>query len=542
MAVRAAATTPWRAVRARLGVERGPPPALWLPALLVGAACAVPPAYLLARAAQSPEAAWEALRAGSTLRLAWNTAALAAAATALATALALPIAWLTARTDLPARRLLGVLAALPLAIPSYIAAMLALSAFGPRGLLQEGLAPLGVERLPPIYGLPGAAAVIALGTYPYLLLTLRPAVAGLDPRLEELSRGFGHGRLATFGRVVLPQLRPALAAGGLLVALYAISDFGAVALLRHDTLTLALFARYEAGFDLGGAAALALALAGLALALVAFEMGLRRRTRYHAAHGSGRAARTAPPVRLGRWRWPSFAFVAAVLALALATPVGLLGYWLARGVAGGEALRGVAGAAGGSLLAAGLAACCAAAAAYPIAMLAARHRRFPLTRPLEALSYGGFALPGLVVALALVFAALETGVLYQSLALLVFAYALLFLPQAVGASRVALLQLRPSMEEAARGLGRGPWRVLASITLPLTARGVLAGAALVFLTSMKELPATLLLSPIGYETLATRVWSASSEAFFARAALPALALIALSALPLALIALARRDA
>ena len=541
MAVRAAAT-PWRAVRARLGGERGPPPALWLPALLVGAACAVPPAYLLARAGQSPEAAWEALRAGSTLRLAWNTAALAAAATALATALALPIAWLTARTDLPARRLLAVLAALPLAVPSYIAAMLALSAFGPRGLLQEALAPLGVERLPSIYGFPGAAAVLALCTYPYLLLTLRPAVAGLDPRLEEISRGFGHGRIATFGRVVLPQLRPALAAGGLLVALYAISDFGAVALLRHDTLTLALFARYEAGFDLGGAAALALVLAGLALALVAFELGLRRRTRYHAAHGGGRTARTAPPARLGRWRWPAFAFVSAVIALALATPAALLGYWLARGLAGGAALGGVAGAAGGSLLAAGLAACAAAAAAYPIAMLAARHRRFPPTRPLEALSYSGFALPGLVVAFALVYAALETGVLYQSLALLVFAYVLLFLPQAVGASRVALLQLRPSMEEAARGLGRRPWQVLATVTLPLTARGVLAGAALVFLTSMKELPATLLLSPIGYETLAARVWTASSEAFFARAALPALVLIALSALPLALIALARRDA
>ena len=542
MTVREAALPLRRALGARIGGERRPAAALLLPALVVALACAVPPAYLLVRAGQSPAVAWEALRALSTLWLVWNTAALALVTTALAIALALPIAWLTVRTDLPGRRLLAVLAALPLAIPSYIAAMLAVSAFGPRGLLQDALAPLGVERLPSIYGFWGATVVLALFTYPYLLLTLRPAIAGLDPRLEELSRGFGYGRFTTFRRVVLPQLRPALAAGGLLVALYAISDFGAVALLRYDSLTRALFVRYEAGFDLSGAAALALVLVSLALTLVAFELWTRGRTRYDHAHGSARAARQVAPASLGRWRWPAFAGVAAVLVLALAMPVALLGYWLVRGIGAGEAMRGVLGPALDSLLASGLAAFVAAAAAFPVAMLAARHRDFALTRPLEVLSYSGFALPGLVVALALVFAALGTGLLYQSLTLLVLAYALLFLPQAVGTTRVSLLQLRPSMEEAARGLGRRPWEVLHSITLPLSARGIIAGAALVFLTAMKELPATLLLSPIGFETLATRVWTASSEAFFAQAALPALALIALSALPLALIALAKRDA
>ena len=541
MTVREAALPLRRAVRARLNGEDGPAAALWLPALLVGTACAIPPLYLLVRAGQAPEAARDALLTGAALQLAWNTAALAAATAALAAAIALPIAWLTVRTDMPARRLMGVLAALPLAIPSYIAAWLAISAFGPRGLLQDALAPLGVERLPSIYGFWGATAVLALFTYPYLLLTLRPAIAGLDSRLEDLSRGFGHGRVHTFRRVVLPQLRPALAAGALLVALYAISDFGAVALLRHDSLTRALFVRYEAGFDLGGAAALAMVLVSLALTIVAIDLWTRGRTRYDASHGAGRGGAAAPTAALGRWRWPAFAFVGGVLTLTLAIPVALLGYWLVRGLAAGEAVRGVWSAALDSLFASGLAALAAVAAAFPVAMLAARHSGFALTRPLEGLSYTGFALPGLVVALALVFAALATGVLYQSLALLVLAYALLFLPQAVGATRVSLLQLRPAVEEAARGLGRRPWDVLRSITLPLTARGIAAGAVLVFLTAMKELPATLLLSPIGFETLAARVWAASSEAYFARAALPALALIALSALPLAVLTLVRRD-
>jgi iron(III) transport system permease protein len=170
--------------------------------------------------------------------------------------------------------------------------------------------------------------------------------------------------------------------------------------------------------------------------------------------------------------------------------------------------------------------------ALPVALIATRHPRFVLARLVEVLAHAGFALPGIVVALAFVFAGINLGALYQSLWLLVAAYALRFLPQAISATRVGLLQVQPSMEEAARGMGRSPRQVLATITLPLARPGLMAGAALVFLTTMKELPATLILAPIGFETLAVRVWSASSEAFFARAALPALVLIAISAVPL----------
>ena len=519
--------------------EGWPPAPLWTAALVVAAVCAVPPAYLLIRAGQAPGTAWDVLTARSTFTLAARSLLLAASVTALATAIALPLAWLTARSDLPARRPIAVLAALPLAVPSYVGALVAISALGPRGLLQQAIEPLDVERLPSIYGFWGATVVLALFTYPYLLLTLRPAMAALDPRLEELSRGFGLGRLAMFRHVVLPQLRPALASGGLLVALYALADFGAVSLLRFDSFTRVIFIRYETSIDRSGPAALALALAVLALTLVALEVWSRGRRRLESAHGNGRAAAPTP---LGRWRWPAFAFVALVLGLALAMPAAVLGYWLVRGLEAGEAVAGVWGTVRDSLTGASLAAALAAAAALPVALLSVRHRRFPLSRPVEVLSYTGFALPGLVVALAVVAVAINLGALYRSLALLVMVYALLFLPQAVGTTRVALLQVRPSMEEAARGLGRRPWQVLGTITVPLAGRGILAGAALVFLTTMKELPATLILAPEGFQTLAVRVWSASSEAFFARAALPALVLIALSSLPLLLPEFWRRRA
>jgi iron(III) transport system permease protein len=516
-----------------------PPAPLVLAGLAIAALCALPPGYLLWRAAQEPQAAWSTLADPSAAQLAARTLAYAAVATAIAAAIALPMAWLTTRSDLPGRRLVTVLSALPLAIPSYVAALVAVSALGPRGLLQQALGPLGVDRLPSIYGFWGAAFVVALVSYPLMLLTLRPAIARLDPRLEELSRSFGYGRWTTLRRVVLPQLRPALLSGGLLVALYALADFGAVSLMRFDSLTRAVFVRYTAGFDRAGASTLALLLVVLALAVVALEVSTRGARRHHATRGG---AGRPPRVPLGRWRWPALGFVAAVLGPALALPAGVLGYWLVRGLAAGEAMRGLGDAVADTLIAGALAALVTVAAALPIALLATRYRRFPLTRPIEVLSYAGYALPGLAVALAFAVVAVRMGPLYQSLVLLIVAYALLFLPQAVGTTRVALITVRPAMEEAARGLGRRPWRAFSEVTLPLAGRGVAAGAALVFLTTVKELPATLLLAPIGFETLAVRVWSSSSEAFFARAALPALLLIALSVLPLAATGLWRRDA
>ncbi|HWC07843.1 MAG TPA: ABC transporter permease subunit, partial [Solirubrobacterales bacterium] len=148
----------------------------------------------------------------------------------------------------------------------------------------------------------------------------------------------------------------------------------------------------------------------------------------------------------------------------------------------------------------------------------------------------GHALPGIVVALALVFFGTRVVPdLYQTLAMLVFAFVVLFLPLAVGVARASLLQVSPRVEEAARSLGRSPFAVLRTITVPLISPGLLAGVALVFLTAVKELPATLILAPIGFETLATEIWKATSVGFFERGAVPSLILLAISAAPLYLL-------
>jgi iron(III) transport system permease protein len=250
---------------------------------------------------------------------------------------------------------------------------------------------------------------------------------------------------------------------------------------------------------------------------------------------------------LGRWRWAATLFCAAVVGLALVLPAGVLFYWLLRGVLGGQQLfywllRGVLGgqqlaplwvAIKNSTLASGLATGVTLVAALPLVVLSVR-RPGRLGHLLERLNYAGFALPGVVVALALVFFGIRYArPLYQTLPILIVAYGILFLPQAAGAVRSSLLQVHPSLEEAARGLGRSPLQVFATIDLPLIRPGIAAGAGLVFLTTMKELPATLILGPFGFKTLATTVWSAVSEALFTQAAAPALLLILISSLPMA---------
>ncbi|MEX2292971.1 MAG: iron ABC transporter permease [Acidimicrobiales bacterium] len=522
-------------------VRRGRPmPIVAVAGVMVGALALLPLGYLIIRASglgldRIAEIAFSDRVRGLLSR----TGLLAATVTASSVALAVPLAWLTVRTDLPLRRFWVVVTALPLAIPTYVGGFAFIGALGPRGILQGWLEPLGVESLPSFYGFPGAWLVLTLFTYPYVLLTVRSAVRRLDPSLEEASRMLGHGRWSTFRRVVLPQLRPSITAGSLLVALYTLSDFGAVSMLRFDSFTRAIFVQYRASLDRSTAAVLGLVLVAVTLAVLSGESAARRSPAYHRLHSSG--ARSAPVTPLGRWRWPVFALLAGLVAVALVVPLAVITTWLVRGLDAGEPLRLTTTLIGNSLRASALGAVASVVAAWPVAVLSVRRGGW-LGRLAEGACWAGHALPGVVVALSLVFfgARVAPGI-YQTHWLLTLAYVVLFLPQALGAMRASLLQISPRLEEASRLLGRGSMFTLWRVVAPLARPGILAGGALVFLTCMKELPATLLLAPTGYPTLATQVWSATSEAFFARAAAPALALVLLSSLPMAVLVLRERD-
>ena len=525
---------------ARPAAGRRPDPVLVVGGVVVAAIALLPLGYLLVR---SSEIGWaEVLDIATSARvrgLLWRTGLLATCVTGAAVAIAVPVAWLTVRTDLPLRRFWVVASALPLAIPTYVGGYAFVSALGPRGVLQGWLEPLGVESLPSFYGFAGAWLVLTLFTYPYVLLTVRSALRGLDPGLEEASRLLGRGRWATFRQVVLPQLRPSIVSGALLVALYTLSDFGAVSMLRFDSFTRAIFVQYRASLDRSTAAVLGLVLVAVTLLVLTGEAAARRKHGYHRLHAGG--ARRAADIPLGRWRWPAFAALSALLLVALVIPLAVITSWFLRGLEADEPIRLTTTLMGNSLKAAALGALAAVVAAWPVAVLSVRRRGW-LARAVEGSCWLGHSLPGVVVALSLVFfGARVVPSLYQTQWMLTLAYVVLFLPQALGAITAALLQISPSMEEASRLLGRGSLRTTVSVVLPLARPGLLAGGALVFLTCMKELPATLLLAPTGYPTLATQVWSSTSEAFFARAALPALALVLLSALPMAVLVLHESD-
>jgi iron(III) transport system permease protein len=510
---------------------RTPAPPLWLvgAGVLVALLGMVPIAYLVVLAGSSEDAASLVLR-DRTLGVLLRTLLLAGTVTAASVLIGVPVAWLTTRSDLPGRRWWTILTLLPLVIPSYVGGYAVVAAFGPRGALQSLLEPLGVARLPELYGFPGAALALTLFSFPYVVLSVRGALLRLDPAFEEVSRSLGRGPWRTFLSATLPQLRPAITGGALLVALYSLSDFGAVSLLQFDSFTRAIYVQYRASFDPTLAAVLALMLVACTAGVLLAESRLRGRARYHRSGGG--AARRPAVVRLGAWRWPALAFCAVVVGLAVALPVGTILFWLARGIGLGEPLNQVWGAVVNSMLASGLAAVLAVIASIPVAVLAVRHRGL-IGSMVERASYAGFALPGIVIGLAFVFvAARYVPGIYQTLPLLLLAYLVRFVPEAVGVTRASLLQVSPRLEEVARTLGHAPGAVLREVTLPIIRPGLVAGGALVFLTAMKELPTTILLAPTGFDTLAVRIWSATSEGFFARAAPPALLMVLVAAVSL----------
>jgi iron(III) transport system permease protein len=506
---------------------RRPPLLLIAPAVAAVGAILLPLVYLVIRVSGGGERAWDVLTRSETAELVLDTGLLVAAVAAAAIALGVPLAWLVTRTDLPGRRLFAIALALPLVIPSYVAALVLLGAFGPKGLLQDLLeGPLGVERLPEIYGFPGAFLALTLSTYPYVYLLAAAAMRSLDPALEESARSLGKSRLATFWRVTVPAIRPSVGAGGLLVALYTLSDFGAVSLMQYDALTRSIYLQYRSLFDRVPPATLSLVLVALTVVVLVLEARSRRGVQHRVGGGSPRPPERVP---LGRWRWPSFAFCGGIAGLFLLVPVAVLVYWATRAGSLATPFDLAWRPALNSLLASGIAACCAIAAVLPVAILS---QRYPVvwSRLLERLSYSANALPGIVIALALVFfAARYAGPLYQTLALLVFAYVVRFFPQALAGVGSTLRTISPRLEEAARGLGLSPLRAFATVTLPLLRSGIGAGAALVFLSAMKELPATLLLRPIGFDTLATEVWSFTQLGAYSKAAPAALALLLVSA-------------
>lgn len=485
---------------------------LLLPVALITGMLCLPILYIASRAHETGwHRAAQLMFRQRVLDLLLNTLTLAGTVTAASIVIGVATAWFIERTHLPGRQAWNAIVTIPFAIPAFVGGYSWISLF------------------PNIEGLGGAFLVTTLTNYPLVHLPVAAALRNMDPALEEVSLSLGYSRRQIFLRVILPYLRPAVLGGGILVALHMLAEFGALAFMNYDTFTTAIFDQYQVAFNSTTAATLTFVLLLLCVVFLGLEMLIRGSSRYA---GSGRgASRRADPIPLSWTVIPILAAFVALAILAIGVPFGSLTYWIATGSSAGfntteifDALYATLGfGIGGATLAVFL--------AVPLVTLAVRHRGLPATLA-DRLPYFIHSLPGLVVALALVFFAVRYArPLYQTTPLLLIGYAILYLPLAQSAIRGVMVQIPEQLEQVAKSLGKRPPVVFARVVMPLIAPGLGAGFALVCLKIMSELTATLILRPTGVDTLATKVWEHTTNIEYAASAPYAMLLILVSGIP-----------
>jgi len=515
-------------------------PRLTFAAGLIALFVAVPLAYIFIRALGAEPDAWQRLLQARMWKLMGNTLALVVAVTSGALLTGVSMAWLTERTNLPGRKILRGMLALPLAIPAYIGGIVHLTLLRPRG----GFIPQALEAifgqpvpLPSPIGFWGAAFILTLFTYPYVYLLSSAAFHRLHASMEEVARTLGRTPQQVLWQVILPALRPGLMAGALLVALDILAEYGTVALLRYETFSSAIFIQLSGRYDRSAASILSGVLVGMAIFILWAELRLQGKARFTQMESNWRPV---PLASLGKWRLPAFFLVLAVVSASLLVPMTVLIVWSIRAFLDSQTLNmvfrtgslGFGSFAWNSLWTSSLAATVAVTLSLPVALLSVRHPS-RISRLISRFCQVGYAIPGVVIALSLVLLVNRLlPFLYATPFVVVIAYVLRHMPQAIRSSESAINQLSPSLEEAARSLGRTPLQTFLQVTLPLVMPGILAGGTLVFLTSLKELPATLLLRPAGFDTLAVRVWIWAVDGYYMQAAPAALFLVITAALPL----------
>jgi iron(III) transport system permease protein len=445
-----------------------------------------------------------------TTELLTNTVELAVVVTVLTAIIGTAAAWCVERTALPGKRIWAVLVVLPVSIPDFVV-----------GYAWHSLSPNFI-------GLHAAAVVMTLDLYPLVYLPVAAALRRTDPALEESAHALGLGKWATFRRVVLPQIRPALLGGSLVVILALLAEFGAFEILNFRTFTTEIFTELQVDTSAASAMSLLLVLLGIVVLLgEGFSSGGGRVSR-----GGPQASR--PPVRrrLGLWLAPVLLGLGALVALAVGVPIGTLVYWLTHSQhttlpASTTLLDATLATARYSAFAAVL----ATIAATPVALLAAQ-RRGRIAKVLERSTYLIQSVPGVVIALSLVFFSVRyVFPIYQTSVLMVIAYALLFFPLALVCVRASASQASPKLAEMGRSLGYRPLYVFFRVTLPIISPGIGAAFCLVFLSSVTELTATLVLVPTGVHTLATQFWAYQTNTAYGAAAPYAAVIVAIAAIP-----------
>ncbi len=485
------------------------PVSLLIIGALVAAFAVVPLGFVLTYTVIiGPVEAWHLLWRPRIGELLWNTARLMFSVIGLSAAIGVAAAWLIERSTLQWRTLWHALLVAPLAIPAFV------HSYGWVSLTSS------------VQSYWGATMIVTLSYYPLVYLPTVATLRGLDPALEEAAMSLGQSRWRSVRTVIVPQLRPAVLGGSLLVGLHLLAEFGALQMLRFPTFTTAIYDQYKSAFNGPAANMLAVVLVLACVLLLTAELKLRGR--HHYARVAQGAARPAERQRLGRSAPIVYAAVAALIALGVGVPTYSLLHWLRVGSSTAFPMGELTSAALTTLGLAAAGAALTALFALPIAWLVVRYRS-RLSTLLERSTFTANALPGIVVALALVTVSIRVATpIYQTAFLLLLTYSIMFLPRAMIGTRAALEQAPVMLDDVSHSLGLGPVATMRRVTLPLIAPGLGASAALVFLAIATELTATLMLAPIDTTTLATQFWAQAYDASYGAAAPYALLMVLIS--------------
>jgi iron(III) transport system permease protein len=468
----------------------------------------IPFGYLLVRVFGAGfESFVESIERTRTIELLANSLLLAIAVSLSAMLIGTLQAWIAVRSNLPGRKAFAVLAALPLAIPSYVAAY------------------SWVAVIPGFSGFFAAWLLLTVGTAPLVYLSVSAALARFDSATEEVASSLGAGKFAVLRKVTWPNIKGATFSGGLLSALYVLSDFGAVSIVRYDTFTRAIYNAYRASFDRNLAATLALILVAVTVLVLVVES----RSRGKKPIGTVIANRLNR-IDLRVWKLPLVALLTGIASVSLVVPLASLTRWSIVGLPDTD-WQEVSEALFSSIYLSVSGGMLTALLAVAIALVVVRFKT-RLGFVLERSVWLTHATPGIVVALSLVYFSNQVSPwIYQTLFLVLIAYVALFLPNALSAISIPLSQSPTSLDEVSASLGLTKLQTLRRVVLPIAGPGIFAATTLVILTVLKELPATLLLRPTGVETLATRLWTETGVAAFSTAALYALLLVLLAGIP-----------
>ncbi|MCC7136358.1 MAG: iron ABC transporter permease [Nitrosomonas sp.] len=517
---------------------------------MVAALVMVPVCVVVTSIFSTEDEIWQHLTATLLPRLLTNTLWLALGVMIGTSLLGVSLAWFTAVYTFPGSRFFSWALFLPLAIPAYVTAFVALGIFDFTGPLQTTLRKLfdaDLFWIPDIRGGPGVAVVMTLAFYPYVFLLARNAFLTQGKRLLEVAQSLGLNHRQGFFKVALPMARPWIAAGVMLALMETLADFGTVTIFNYDTFTTAIYKAWFSLFSLTAASQLASLLILIVFVIIMTEQYFRSRMRFAESKQSARIER----IRLTGWQAVAVtAFASTVLFFAFILPVAQLTLWAVDSFSDSLNQRYLEFV-WHSLSLAIIATIFTTFAAILLAYAARLHTGF-LTRFAVRLATIGYALPGAVLAVGifiplawldsllsdwlLVLFNFESGLLIQgTLIVMLIAYMTRFLAVSYFPLESSLTRITRSIDEAAIGFGISGWKMLGTVHLPMLRSGLFTALVLVFVDVMKEMPITLMTRPFNWDTLAVRIFSLTSEGEWQQAALPALTLILVGLIPIILL-------